>query len=67
MNNDNIKVDSIGSDRAIQNPQDAIEKATGKYNDVVPSIPDAQRLLILPQAPAPSPFSSLSSPAKGGR
>lgn len=49
---------NIGSTRAIQNSQEAIEQATGRYSDAVNGMSEEARLPIgsLPQAPQPVPF-----------
>ncbi len=39
-----------------QDPQEAIEAATGKYQDQVDKIPPESRALNLPKAPDPKPF-----------
>lgn len=59
---------TIGSTRAIQNPQDAIEQATGKYADAVSSMSEEARLPLgsLPKAPEPTPF-AIKGAGTGGR
>lgn len=59
-----IDMDSIGQDRAIQNPHTAVTNASGVYKDAVYTTPLEKRLPILPQAPQPAPF-VLRGAAKG--
>lgn len=58
---------SIGQDRAIQNPQTAIEKESGVYHDPIPSMSPEQRIVPpTPRAPDPKPF-SITGTGTGGR
>ena len=56
---------SIGQDRAIQNPADAMP---GTYTDAVNTMPEGERLPInaMPQAPDPDPF-TVTGGGTGGR
>jgi hypothetical protein len=51
-----INYGSIGSDRGVQNPQQAVESATGVYKDAVNGKPFTERFPNLPKAPDPSPY-----------
>jgi len=48
--------DSVGQDRPVQNPQEALERGAGTYKDEVQDMGLDKTLPILPAAPAPSPF-----------
>jgi hypothetical protein len=60
---------NIGQDRAIQDPEDALKKSEGVYEDVGLKVPVDQKLFIkqLPQGPSPQPFGNLSTPSSGSR
>lgn len=62
MNDQILKPASISE----SNPQEAIDKATGKYDDAASRLSDEQRLPMLPQAPDPQPFGNMTTPS-GGR
>jgi hypothetical protein len=51
-----INIGGIGQDKATQDPQDAIEKAEGKYKDPVEAIPQSEKIAYMPDAPNPKPF-----------
>jgi len=52
---------NVGSDKAIQNPQEAIVRKTGMYHDRAAELADAEKLPLnqLPMAPAPTPFKGM--------
>lgn len=65
-------VNTIGQDRAVQNPMDAVAKEHGTYRDNVEGMTPAQKYanLAMPAAPDPSPFANLSKsvgPGRGGQ
>lgn len=51
-------VSNIGSTQAVQNPQDAIDAAHGKYQDNAANLSDAQKYPqeSMPKVPDPTPF-----------
>ena len=49
-----IPWEKIGSDRAVQNPTEALPG--GKYTDIINPQPLETRLPVLPKAPDPSAF-----------
>lgn len=56
MNNDKLNPGQIGQDRAIQDPNDALKKSQGTYDDAASRLSEAQRFPVGPMGPAPSPF-----------
>jgi len=58
---------NIGSDKTIQNPQTAIESATGTYSDPIPGMSPEQRIVPpIPRGPETKPF-SVTGTGTGGR
>ncbi len=58
--------DPLSSAGRGQNPQDAIESATGKYSDAVTKLSDADRILQTPKGTDPNPFRNMRE-ATGSR
>lgn len=50
---------TIGQDRPVKDPEDAMKSADGVYTDPVDSVPleDRYAMKIYPQGPDPVPFS----------
>ncbi len=59
---------NIGSDKAIQDPQDAIRRETGDYHDKACDIPESEKLPMgaVPMAPEKTPFRNVTK-AGGAR
>jgi hypothetical protein len=47
---------TIGQDQAVQDPQDAIEAAEGKYEDAAEKLSPTEKIDYMPKAPDPKPF-----------
>ena len=58
MANGKPDLNNVGSDRGVQNPQDAM---SGTYMDPVDKLPMQQRTqeAVMPQAPDPMPFTNV--------
>lgn len=50
---------NIGSDKAVQNPQQAVESAFGTYADPAGKLSDGDRFPNTSPGPDPKPFKSL--------
>lgn len=57
---------NIGQDRTIQDPQDAIQRAGGTYQDPVERVSQQQLIDYMPHAPDPNPFTNVRSPKPSG-
>lgn len=51
-----VNVSSIGQNKTYQSSQQAVDASAGKYKDNTEGLTDEQRLPLLPQGAAPSPF-----------
>lgn len=61
-----IDPNSIGQDRAVQDPQDAINAATGVYKDSAAALPQTETIDYMPKVELPTPF-NITGGAKGSR
>jgi hypothetical protein len=47
---------NIGQDKPVQNPQDAVEQAGGKYEDAAGKAAQTDTLDYMPKGPDPKPY-----------
>ena len=62
----NIDPNTIGQDRPVQDPADALKQAQGTYRDGAQELSIQEKVDFLPKGPDPQPF-TLTGGASGAR
>jgi hypothetical protein len=55
----NVNADQVGAERTYQDPNDAVKKSTGTYDDPASRLSETERLPNLPKVETPNPFGPL--------